>query len=146
MKRKLIFISLIILVIISPVFIFLKKDYQVINAEYNIENTNYYPPDCYIKFENKKFLTTNRWIYKWNILIKRIVPAGESILAYRFDFFENYYSLDEKGFRLLQLKKKNDSVEYNNKLYKIDRRSGDSLFSKINENKIIIFINSKNLD
>ena len=146
MMRKLISIFLIVLLIISLVFIVLKKDYQVINAKFNSGNNNFYPPDCYIKFENKNFLTTNRWIYKWNILIKKIVPAGESILVYRFDIFENHYSLGEKGFRFLSLKEKKDSVEYDNKLYKIDRKSGDSIFSKVNDNEIIIFINSKNLD
>ena len=146
MRKILISIPLIVLLIISLVFIFLKKDYQVINAEYNIGSINYYPPDCYIKFENRSFLTTNRWIYKWNILTKRIVPAGESILVNRFSIFEHHYSFDEKGFRFLQLFEKNNSVEYNGNLYKIDRKSGDSIFSKINDNEIIIFINSKNLD
>lgn len=146
MKKRVISIFLFILLIISLVFIFLKKDYQVINAKSTNENINYYPPDCYIKFENKNFLTTNRWIYQWNILIKRIVPASESILVYRFNIFENHYFLDEKGFRFLKLLEKRDFVEYNGNSYKIDRRNGDSIFSKINDNEIIIFINSKNLD
>jgi len=146
MKKTLISIFLVVLLLILLGYIFLEKHYQVIKAEYNIGNINVYPPDCYIKFENKKFITTNRLIYRWNILNKRIVSAGESILVYKFDIFENHYSVDEKGFRFLQLKKKNDSVEYNNKLYKIDSRNGDSLFSKINDNEIIIFISSKNLD
>ena len=146
MKKRVISIFLFILLLIPLVFIFLKKDYQVINAKSTNGNINYYPPDCYIKFENKNFLTTNRWIYKWNILIKRIVPASESILVYRFNIFENHYSLDEKGFTFLKLLEKTDSVKYNGNSYKIDFRKGDSLFSKINDNEIIIFINSKNLD
>lgn len=146
MKKRVISIFLFILLIISLVFIFLKKDYQVINAKSTNGNINYYPPDCYIKFENKNFLTTNRWIYQWNILIKRIVPASESILVYRFNIFENHYFLDEKGFRFLKLLEKRDFVEYNGNSYKIDRRNGDSIFSKINDNEIIIFRNSKNLD
>ncbi|WP_028121604.1 hypothetical protein [Epilithonimonas tenax] len=145
MRNILISISLIVLIILLA-FIFFKKDYQVINAKFNSGNNNFYPPDCYIKFENKNFLTTNRWIYKWNILIKRIVPASESILVYRFNIFENHYSLDEKGFTFLKLLEIKDSVEYNGNAYKIDFRKGDSLFSKINDNEIIIFINSKNLD
>ena len=68
MRNILISISLIVLIILLA-FIFFKKDYQVINAKFNSGNNNFYPPDCYIKFENKNFLTTNRWIYKWNILI-----------------------------------------------------------------------------
>lgn len=146
MRKILIPISLIISLLFLFSLIFLKKDYQVINAKSTNGNINYYPPDCYIKFENKNFLTTNRWIYKWNILIKRIVPASESILVYSFNIFENHYFLDEKGFRFLKLLEKRDFVEYNGNSYKIDRRNGDSIFSKINDNEIIIFINSKNLD
>lgn len=146
MRKILIPISLIIVLLFLLSLIFLKKDYQVINAKSTNGTINYYPSDCYIKFENKNFLTTNRWIYKWNILIKRIVPASESILVYSFNIFENHYSLDEKGFRFLKLLEKRDFVEYNGNSYKIDRRNGDSLLSKINDNEIIIFINSKNLD
>lgn len=146
MKKIVIYISSIILFLIVLGFIFLKKDYQVIYTEFNHKNLQAYAPDCYIKFKNKSYVTTNRWIYKWNFLSKRIVPHGESILVEKLKFFDNPYSKNEEGFKFLHLKETKDSIEYNGKFYKIVYKNGDSLFSKINENEILIFINSENLD
>jgi hypothetical protein len=146
MKKILVYISSIILFLIVLGFIFLKKDYQVIYAEFNHKNLQTYAPDCYIKFKNKSYLTTNRWIYKCNFLSKRIVPNGESILVEKFDFFDHRYSKNEEGFKFLHLKETKDFIKYNGKFYKIDYKNGDSLFSKINGNEILVFINSENLD
>lgn len=146
MKKVLIYTFSTIIFIIVVRLIFLKKDYQVVYAEFNDRNLQAYAPDGYIKFDNKSYLTTNRWIYKWNFLSKLIVPHGESILVYKFDFFDNHYSKVEDGFKFLFLKDEKDHIEYNGQSYKVNHRSGDSSFSKINKNEIIIFINSENLD
>lgn len=77
---------------------------------------------------------------------KKITPHSESILIEKFDFFENHYSKEDKKYMFLHLDNKKDSIKYNGRSYTIDHVSVDSSFSKINDNEIIIFINSKNLD
>ncbi len=146
MKKVLIYTFSTLFLIIVICLVLFKKDYQVVYAEFNEKIVQGYAPDGYIKFDNKSYLTTNRWIYKWNFLTKRIVPHGESILVYKFDFFDNHYSKIEDGFRFLFLKEEKDHIEYNGQSYKVNHKKGDSLFSKINKNEIIIFINSENLD
>ena len=107
---------------------------------------SYYPKDCFINFEGKQFLTTNRFIYHWNILDKNIVPAGESILVHQIDLFDNNYTYENNGKKFLYFKELGNYVQYNGQKYKINYKNGDSLFSKINNKKIIIFINSENTD
>jgi hypothetical protein len=146
MKKGLIFLLFSILIIFLLSLIILKKDYQIITAEIDKKTNHFYPKDCFVKFENKNYLTTNRWIYRWQILSKKITPHSESILVEKFDFFENHYSKEDKKYMFLHLDNKKDSIIYNGRSYTIDHVSGDSSFSKINDNEIIIFINSKNLD
>jgi hypothetical protein len=146
MKNALIFLTSLISILFLLSFLVLKKDYQVITARFDKNSPNIYPKDCFIRFENKNFLTTNRWVYQWNILSKRITPHSESILVEKFDLFEHSYSTEEKKFAFLYLKEEDNAIKYQGKLYKIDYKSGDSIFSKINDDEIIIFINSKNLD
>lgn len=71
MKKGLIFLLFSILIIFLLSLIILKKDYQIITAEIDKKTNNFYPKDCFVKFENKNYITTNRWIYRWQILSKK---------------------------------------------------------------------------
>lgn len=124
----------------------LKKDYQIIRAVHDKNTFAFYPADCFIRFKNKNYLTTTRWIYCFNILSKKITPQSESILVEKFDFLDHHYANKDKEFAFLFVKEKDSLIKYQGKSYAIDYKNGDSLFSEINNNEIIIFIHSKNTD
>ena len=144
MKKFILIVLFLASIFFLSKFYSLKKNYQVIFAEFN--NKNYYPEDCFINFEGKKYLATNRFIYNWNILIKNIVPAGEGILVHQIDILNYDYTCENNGRKFLNLKEIENEVRYNGKKYIIDYKNGDSLISKLNNHKIIIFINSENTD
>ena len=85
-------------------------------------------------------------MYKYQVLVKKIVPTVESILVKDFDS-ENHYMKEDKGFRILNLRDiDSDKIKYNSKIYIVESRIGDSIFCRIDKDKIIVFIEKENLD
>jgi hypothetical protein len=140
MKRKIVFI-LLLLAIIALIFSFnIKKQFTVIKAEKG--DYTYYPPDCFLNYKSEKFLKREEFIYSYMILVEYHVPAGESMLDYKFDLIDNHYLSDVDGYKILNFKKENDEVIYNSKRYKIEKIIGDSIFSK-SESGYLVFIDKK---
>ncbi len=138
---------LLILILIGIVFtasFFVKKDYQVITAEFDAYSL--YPKNCYVFYKGKKYLFDSKLVYRNQVLIKKIVPTVESILVISFDS-ENHYLKEDKGFKILDLKVINsDRIKYNSKIYTVERKIGDSIFCRIDKDKIIVFVEKENLD
>ena len=123
---------------------FVKKDYQVITAEY--DDYILYPKDCYVFYKGQKYLFDSKLVYKYQVLVKKIIPTVESILVKNFDS-ENHYMQEDKEFRILDLKVINsDRIKYNSKIYTVESKIGDSIFCRIDKDKIIVFVEKENLD
>ena len=142
--KKFFLLILILFGIVFTASFFVKKDYQVITAEY--DEYNLYPKDCYVFYKGRKYLFDSKLVYKYQVLVKKIVPAVKGILVKNFDS-ENHYMKEDKGFRILNLRDiDSDKIKYNSKIYTVERRIGDSIFCRIDKDKIIVFIEKENLD
>jgi len=143
-KKTVIIITTTLIVIFLVIITTTRKNFQVINAEYDKNYENLYPNDCYVNFKNRKYLTQEIYVYKWNILMERHNPGGESMITIKYNLLDNHYETDLKGFRILSFKKTGQKkVAYNLKEYQIDYSHNDTIISVINESKIIIFIGQK---
>ena len=140
MKRKIAFIILLLAIIALISSFNIKKQFTVIKAEK--VDYNYYPPDCYLNYKSEKFLKREEFVYSYKILIEYHVPAGESMLDYKFDLIDNHYFSEVDGYKILNFKKENEGVIYNSNRYKIEKIIGDSIFSK-SENGYLVFIDKK---
>lgn len=140
-------IFILILVLVGIAFIasfFVKKNYQVITAD--LDEKGFFPKDCYVFYKGKKYLFDNKLVYKYQVLVKKIIPTVESIMVKNFDS-ENHYLKEDKGFGILNLRDINsDKIQYNSKTYTIESKIGDSIFCRIDKSKIIVFIEKENLD
>ena len=142
--KKFFLLILILFGIVFTASFFVKKDYQVITAD--LDKKGFFPKDCYVFYKGRKYLFDSKLVYKYQVLVKKIVPTVESILVKNFDS-ENHYMKEDKGFRILNLRDiDSDKIKYNSKIYTVERRIGDSIFCRIDKDKIIVFIGKDNLD
>ncbi|MDR6369593.1 hypothetical protein J2795_000170 [Chryseobacterium bernardetii] len=134
-------LSLLIIIFIG-ILISTKLKLTVESAEYNANYENIYPPKCFIKFENKKYLIKQRYKYRYKILSEYWFVASEGFAVQKFEFpFEMNYSNDQKKYILLKYSENEEFIKFNSQKYKITEKRNDTIISKIADDKLIIFIN-----
>lgn len=137
---------LLILILIGIVFtasFFVKKDYQVITAD--LDKKGFFPKDCYVFYKGNYFRIDKKLIYKNQVLKKDISSGSESIIVKKIDLLD--LMKEDKEFRILDLKVINsDKIKYNSKIYTVESKIGDSIFCRIDKDKIIVFVEKENLD
>lgn len=110
-------------------------------AEYHKNYENIYPPNCFIKFENKKYLVEEIYKYKHKILNEYWFVASEGFAVEKFDFpFEMNYSNEQKEYKILSYSENEKFIKFNSRKYKITEKRNDTIISKIDNNKLILFI------
>lgn len=135
-------ILFLLIIIFSGILISLKLKLTVESAECNANYENIYPPNCFIKFENKKYLIKQIYKYRYKILSEYWFVASEGFAVQKFEFpFEMNYSNDQKKYILLKYSENEEFIRFNSQKYKITEKRNDTIISKIADNKIIIFIN-----
>lgn len=139
-KIKPVSIITLILIIVGGL-IFTKTKLTVGNAEFNANDENIYPSNCFIKFENKKFLIHEIYKYRNKTLSEYWFIASEGFAVQKFEFpFEMNYSNEQKAHKFLKYTADKQFIEFDSQKYKIDEKRNDTIISKINDKKIIIFI------
>lgn len=130
-----------LILIIAGILVFTKTKLTVGNAEFNSNYEYIYPPNCFIKFENKKYLI--REIYKYNYKIlneyRSIGTEGFAVQKIEIPFEMNYNSKHKTHF-FLKYSANSKFIEFDSQKYKITEKRNDTIISKINDKKIIIFI------
>ena len=140
LKILLIFITTLILIIVG-ISIFTKTKLTVENAEFNPNYENIYPPNCFIIFENKKYLIQEVYKYKHKILSEYWFVASEGFAVRKFEFpFEMNYNNKQKKLSLLKYSDDKRNINFANQKFKISEIRNDTIISKIDDNKIILFI------
>lgn len=118
-----------------------KTEITVGNAAYHKNYENIYPPDCFISFENKKYLIKEVYRYKNNVLKEYSFAASEGFATQKFTFpFEMNYNNEQKKKAILRYSRKTAFVEFDSHEYKISENRKDTLISKINGTELILFI------
>ncbi len=125
-------------------FFYTKPEVKIITAENNEYYKGVYPKSCYLKFENKNFLIQNVYKYKYGILNEYWFLGSEGFAIEKLGFLENDYSIEQKPYKYLNSINEDEFLKFGNEIYKIDKKKGDTIISKINDNKIILFIKVKN--
>jgi len=138
---KIILISISALIFILIGFLFLtKSNIKVIKAETNHNFKGIYPPNCFYKFRNEEYLIENVYVYKNKILNEFWFIGSEGFAVQKFNLLEHNYSNEEKPYRFLNYNTDKSYIYFNSKKYKIDYTKGDTIISKIDSKKIIMFI------
>lgn len=99
-----------------------------------------YPPGCSLKVEGKEYLIKNVYKYENKILTEYWFPGSEGFAIQKLGFFKNNYSEEQKPYRFLRYSTNKSYVMFNSKKYRIDYHRGDTIISKIDNNKMIMFI------
>ena len=142
--KKFFLLILILFVIVFTDSFFVKKDYQVITAD--LDKKGFFPKDCYIFYQQFHYKIDRKLVYKNQLLAKDISSGSESIIVRNIDFID-LMKKDMKGYKFLDLKNiDSNKIKYNSKIYTVERRIGDSIFCRIDKDKIIVFIEKENLD
>ncbi|SKB86790.1 hypothetical protein SAMN05660477_01517 [Soonwooa buanensis] len=143
MKRfKFVLITLSLLVILLIGFFSFSKPKQILIAEYNPNYLSIYPKTNFIKFENKDFLIKEIYKYQLNLLTEIQFSGSEGFATQKVDVSDLIKTKEKAGFpKFLKFKKKDHEIIYNSQSYPITEQRLDSILSKNNENKIILFIN-----
>jgi hypothetical protein len=132
-----IFFAILIIIILT----FFRKDFVIIKAEVCKSDISSYSPNCYFYHDSKKLLIREKLVYKYMLLRELHNPSAESMIEYKFDFFENKYFNELKGYRILDYDEKQNIVVYNSQNYFIQSRIGDSIFVEAKDkNGYLIFI------
>lgn len=135
-------ILFLLFIIFAGILISTKLKLTVEIAECNANYENIYPPNCFIKFENKKYLIKQIYKYKYKILSEYWFVASEGFAVQKFEFpFEMNYNNDQKKSILLKYSENEEFIKFNSQKYKITEKRNDTIISKIAEDKLIIFIN-----
>lgn len=135
------FLIILSLLILVGILNFTETKLTVEKAEFNPNYENIYPPNCFIKFENKKFLVQEIYKYKHKILSEYWFVANEGFAIQKFEFpFEMNYNNDQKKYRILKYAENEKFIKFNSHEYKIAEKRNDTIISKIGENKLILFI------
>ena len=139
-KFVLILLSLLVILLIG-LFSF-SKPKQIIIAEYNPNYLQIYPKTNFVKFENKDFLIKEVYTYQLNLLTEIQFSGSEGFATQKVDLFDLIKTKEKADFpKFLKFKKKDHEIIYNSETYPITEQRQDSIFSKINNNKMILFIN-----
>ena len=118
------------------------KPKQILIAEYNPNYLTIYPKTNFVKFENKDFLIKEIYKYRLNLLMEIQFSGSEGFAIQKVDISDLIKTKEKTGFpKFLKFKKKDHEIIYNSETYPITEQRQDSIFSKINENKMILFIN-----
>ncbi|UHO38900.1 hypothetical protein H5J24_01570 [Chryseobacterium capnotolerans] len=132
----------LLIIIFAGILISTKLKLTVESAEFNANYENMYPPNCFIKFENKKYLITQKYKYKYKILSEYWFVASEGFAVQKFQFpFEMNYSNDQKGDIILKYFENEEFIKFNSRKYNITEKRNDTIISKTADGKLIIFIN-----
>ncbi|EFK36359.1 Uncharacterised protein [Chryseobacterium gleum] len=135
-------ILFLLIIIFAGILISTKLKLTIESAEYNTNYKNIYPPNCFIKFENKKYLIKQIYKYKYKILCEYWVVASEGFAVQKFEFpFEMNYNNDQKKSFLLKYSENKEFIKFNSRKYKITEKRNDTIISKTADNKLIVFIN-----
>ncbi len=132
---------IIIGLLLAAILIGNKTEVTIGNAAYHKNYENTYPPDCFIIFENKKYLIKDLYKYKSKILKEYTFAASEGFATQKFTFpFEMNYSNEQKKRVILRYSGKAAFANFDSHQYKISEKRKDTLISKINSNELILFI------
>lgn len=138
--------SLIVLLLIMLTFVFLffiQPKTNVLKAEFNENYDSLYPSDCYVVFQNKKYLMREIYKYENGILNEYWFLGSEGFAVEKLGIYRNEYSKEQKDYKFLNFEKEKEYVVFNSVKYKIDYMKGDTIISKIDLNDIIVFVNKK---
>jgi hypothetical protein len=139
--KFLLFLIGILILFFGGILIFTKTNLKVNKAEFNNNYGKIYPPNCFVQFENKKYLVLEVYKYKNKFLKEFWFVASEGFAVQKFEFpFEINYANEQKPYIFLNYSEKNDSIKFNSIKYKISEKRGDTIISKIDKTKIILFI------
>ncbi len=135
-------ILFLLIIIFAGILLSTKLKLTVGSAEFNANYNNIYPPSCFIKFENKKYLMKQIYKYKYKILSEYLFVASEGFAVQKFTFpFEMNYNNEQKKYILLKYSENEEFIKFNSRKYKITEKRNDTIISKIAKDKLIIFIN-----
>ena len=124
-------------------YFYTKTNVKIIAADYNEMYKKMYPKSCFLKFENSDFLIRNVYKYKNGILDEYWFLGSEGFAVEKLGFWDNEYNNEQKPYKFLNLDTSSEFLKFGNENYKIDKILGDTLISKIDANKIIMFIKEK---
>ncbi len=143
MKRfKFVLITLSLLVILLIGLFSFSKPKQILIAEYNPNYLTIYPKTNFVKFENKDFLIKEIYKYRLNLLTEIQFSGSEGFATQKVDISDLIKTKEKAGFpKFLKFKKKDNKIIYNSEVYPISEQRQDSIFAKIKEDKIILFVN-----
>ena len=137
------FILVILLLSAICFYFYTKPNVKIIAAESNEIYKKMYPKSCFLKFENSDFLIRNVYKYKNGILDEYWFLGSEGFAVEKLGFWDNEYNNEQKPYKFLNLDTSSEFLKFGNENYKIDKILGDTLISKIDANKIIMFIKEK---
>ncbi|UIR56813.1 hypothetical protein LZQ00_03105 [Sphingobacterium sp. SRCM116780] len=133
-------ILIVIVLLMLGFWIFTKSNLKVIMAEAREDGYRTYPQDCYLNVQGKEYLIENVYKYEHKILSEFWFLGSEGFAVQKLSFFKNNYSHEQMPYRLLTYSTNKSYVTFNSKKYKIDAHRGDTIISKIDNQKIILFI------
>ena len=143
MKYLKIVIALFIISILSYISykLFSKSKVAIGEAEYFTNFENIYPADCFINFENKKYLVQKVYKYKNKILKEYWFIGSEGFAIQKFDnILHSNLDKDLKPLEHLNYSLTNKIVKFNTRDYLISEKRNDTIISKVDDNKILLFI------
>ncbi|TCD10510.1 hypothetical protein EZ449_09185 [Pedobacter frigidisoli] len=133
-------IILVVTVCLLFCFIFfVQSDTKVMMAT-AIAGNKTFPPACYIKVDGNEYLIENIYKYDNKILSEFWFVGSEGFAVQKLGLLANEYSAEQKPYQFLSYSKNKADVVFNSKKYKIDYQMGDTIISKIDSDKIILFI------
>ncbi|WP_407481960.1 hypothetical protein [Elizabethkingia meningoseptica] len=139
---KIVGILLPVILVNTGVYIYTCPDITIIHAEYNPEYQSVYPPECFIKYETKKYLISDVYIYKKKLLREYRFTGSEGFAVKKLSpLHPGEYSSGQKI--ILNYRQTLSEVNYNATIYHITAVKGDTIFSETSPGKMILFITQK---
>ncbi len=137
-----------ILIVLGVIFYFAysilqQSNITVVKAEFD-ENYEYiYPADCFITFQNRKYLAREVYKYKNGRLIEYWFPAAEGFAIEKFGITKIADNKRQGNLKTVWTNHGTKIVMFDSLEYKIGQQKGDTLISKINSKEVILFIDNK---
>ncbi|HFK5569492.1 TPA: hypothetical protein ACG0AO_001285 [Elizabethkingia meningoseptica] len=140
MKRlKIIGILLSVILVTAGVYLYTSPDIAIIHAEYHPGYQSVYPPKCFIKYETKKYLISDVYIYKKKLLREYRLTGSEGFAVKKLSpLHQSEYRSGQKI--ILNYRQTFSEVKYNATTYHITAVKGDTIFSETSPGKMILFI------
>ncbi|WP_407477575.1 hypothetical protein [Elizabethkingia meningoseptica] len=140
MKRlKIVGILLSLTFVTTGVYIYTSPDIIIIHAEYNPGYQSVYPPECFIKYETKKYLISDVYIYKKKLLREYRFTGSEGFAVKKLSpLRQSEYNSGQKI--ILNYQQSLSEVKYNATLYHITAVKEDTIFSETSPGKMVLFI------